>query len=180
MRAHGLRVFDVQELPSHGGSLRVYACHTDSARHPETATMQRLRGREPIFHLDELATYRRFQERVQQVKTDLLGFLVDARREGRTVAGYGAPAKGNTLLNFCGVRADLIDYTVDRNPAKQGSYLPGSRIPIHHPERIAATRPDYVLILPWNLAREITVQLAEIRSWGGRFVTPIPELRVFV
>jgi hypothetical protein len=115
---------------------------------------------------------------VHRVKTELLGFLVDARRARRTVVGYGAPAKGNTLLNFCGVRADLIEYTVDRNPAKQGSFLPGSRIPIHTPARIPATRPDYVLILPWNLAAEITEQMAEVRGWGGRFVTPIPELRV--
>jgi SAM-dependent methyltransferase len=178
MRAHGLRVFDVQELPTHGGSLRIYVCHADSARHRETATMARLREREPVFQLGELATYRRFQERVHRVKTELLGFLVDARRARRTVVGYGAPAKGNTLLNFCGVRADLIEYTVDRNPAKQGSFLPGSRIPIHTPARIPATRPDYVLILPWNLAAEITEQMAEVRGWGGRFVTPIPELRV--
>ncbi len=135
-------------------------------------------SREEAAGLARLETYQSFDERVRRVKRGLLRFLIQAREEGKTVAGYGAPAKGNTLLNYCGVRTDFLDYTVDRSPHKQGRFLPGTRIPIHAPDRLRETRPDYVLILPWNLKDEIMEQMADVRSWGGRFVVAIPEVRV--
>jgi len=175
---HGMTLFDVEELPTHGGSLRIYGrLHAHSAL-AVTPKVHELRERELAAGLEDVATYRSFAEKVNEVKRGLLEFLGGARESGKRVVGYGAPAKGNTLLNFCGVRADLLEYTVDRNPHKQGRFLPGSHIPIYAPERIAQTRPDYVLILPWNLKDEITAQMAHIRSWGGRFVVPIPETRV--
>jgi SAM-dependent methyltransferase len=176
-RAHGLRIFDVEELPTHGGSLRVFVCH-DAAGHEESGRLRFLREREADWRLDDMETYARFERQVRRVKLDLLRFLLKARREGETVAAYGAPAKGNTLLNYCGVRSDLIEYTVDRNPVKQGTFLPGSRIPVYAPERLAETRPDYVLILAWNLKDEIMGQMAHVRRWGGRFATPIPRLEI--
>jgi predicted TPR repeat methyltransferase len=174
---HGLLVFDVETLATHGGSLRVYACH-DAAPHPVTAAVRACLDQELAAGLEGIEIYRDFAAQVVAVKCALLEFLIGARRAGRRVAGYGAPAKGNTLLNYCGVGRDLIDFTVDRNPHKQGLLLPGSRIPILAPEAIAAARPDYLLILPWNLRDEIIAQMAEIRSWGGQFVVPIPTLRV--
>jgi hypothetical protein len=176
--AHGLTLFDVEELPTHGGSLRIYARHDADASKPVGERVGDLLAREAVAGLGELAAYRSFAERVQRVKRGLLRFLIEAREEGRSVAAYGAPAKGNTLLNYCGVRTDFIDYTVDRSPHKQGRYLPGTRIPIHGPDRLRETRPDYVLILPWNLKEEIMGQMADVRSWGGRFVVAIPEVRV--
>ena len=176
-RHHGLEIFDVEELPSHGGSLRIYAQHPDG-NYPHRDSVERLLAKEREAGLDRLAIYRHFSERVHEVKRDLLEFLIEARRAGHRVVGYGAPAKGNTLLNFCGVGTDFIDYTVDRNPHKQGRFLPGTHIPVHPPERIAQTKPDYVLILPWNLQDEIVEQMTHIRSWGGRFVVPIPRLAV--
>jgi SAM-dependent methyltransferase len=175
---HGLALFDVEELPSHGGSLRIYAQH---AQGPLSCTerLQELRRREFDLGVDRLETYTDFDQRVQQTKRALLQFLIDARAAGKSVVGYGAPGKGNTLLNYCGIRTDFIDYTVDRSPHKQGRYTPGTHIPIDHPERILQTRPDYLLILPWNLADEISRQMAVIRDWGGQFVVPIPELRVW-
>jgi SAM-dependent methyltransferase len=173
-----LVLFDVEEIPTHGGSLRIFVRHrADRAKrdHPRLAA---LRDRETKAALDRLEGYRDFPERVARVKRDLLAFLIDAKRDGKRIAGYGAPGKGNTLLNYCGIRTDFLDYTVDRNPYKQGKYTPGTRIPIYSPDRIAETRPDYVLILPWNLKDEIMEQLAFIREWGGRFVVPIPELAV--
>jgi SAM-dependent methyltransferase len=173
-----LVLFDVQEIPTHGGSLRIFARHRadrTKRNHPRLAA---LRDRETKAALDRLEGYRDFPERVARVKRDLLAFLIDAKRAGKHIAGYGAPGKGNTLLNYCGIRTDFLDYTVDRNPYKQGKYTPGTRIPIYPPGRIAETRPDYVLILPWNLKDEIMEQLAFIREWGGRFVVPIPELAV--
>ncbi|MBU2489559.1 MAG: class I SAM-dependent methyltransferase [Proteobacteria bacterium] len=175
--AHGLFVFDVDELPTHGGSLRIHAAHVGECR-KATARVAALAEKERAAGLHELSAYRDFAPKVHAVKRKLLSFLIAAREEGKTVAGYGAPAKGNTLLNYCGVRADLLDYTVDKSPRKQGTFLPGTRIPVFGPEKIAKTRPDYVLILPWNLAGEITEQMAHIREWGGRFVVPIPEIRV--
>ena len=172
----GLRVFDVRELPTHGGSLR--ACATPGGR-PETAAVGELVARERAFGIDDPAVYEAFAERVRETKRGLLSFLIDAKRAGKCVVGYGAPGKGNTLLNYCGVGTDMIDYTVDRSPHKQGNYLPGSRVPIFTPEKIDETRPDYVLILPWNLKDEIAGQMARVREWGGRFVVPIPELTVF-
>ena len=176
--AHGLTLFDVEELPTHGGSLRIYARHDADASMPVGERVADLLAREEAAGLGGLATYRSFGERVQRVKRGLLRFLIQTKEDGKSVAGYGAPAKGNTLLNYCGVRTDFLDYTVDRSPHKQGRYLPGTRIPIHGPDRLRETRPDYVLILPWNLKEEIVEQMADVRAWGGRFVVAIPEIRV--
>jgi SAM-dependent methyltransferase len=176
--AHGLTLFDVEELPTHGGSLRIYCRHDEDGSQPVGKRVGDLLVREEAARLGCLETYRAFAERVRRVKRGLLRFLIQAKEEGKTVAGYGAPAKGNTLLNYCGVRTDFLDYTVDRSPHKQGRYLPGTRIPIHGPDRLRETRPDYVLILPWNLKEEIVEQMADVRSWGGRFVVAIPEVRI--
>lgn len=175
---HGLRVFDVEELPTHGGSLRIFACHRGAA-HREGEGLGRVRAREAAAGLDRPSTYDGFDPKVRAIKAGLLDFLHGAKAAGKTVAAYGAAAKGNTMLNYCGIDGDLIAYVVDRNPVKQGRLLPGSRLPIHGPERIAATRPDYVLILPWNLRTEISREMADIRSWGGRFVVAVPRLEVF-
>jgi 2-polyprenyl-3-methyl-5-hydroxy-6-metoxy-1,4-benzoquinol methylase len=175
---HDLSVFDVEELPTHGGSLRVWARRKEQDRPPVAASVAELAWRERVAGMRELAFYRGFEERVAETKRALLSFLIEARRAGRRVAAYGAPGKGNTLLNYCGIRGDLVEYTVDRSPHKQGNFLPGSRIPIHAPERVFATRPDYLLILPWNLEAEVREQMEGIAAWGGRFVVPIPELRV--
>jgi SAM-dependent methyltransferase len=176
--AHGLTLFDVEELPTHGGSLRIYARHREDGTRPVTERLMALRTREREAGLEGLAYYTSFAEQVRETKRKLLAFLIQARREGKSVAGYGAPGKGNTLLNYCGIRTDFLDYTVDRNPYKHGRFCPGTHIPIYPPERIRETRPDYVLILPWNLKHEIMAQLAYIREWGGRFVIPIPEVQV--
>ena len=176
---HGLTIFDVDQLPTHGGSLRIYARHAGEESHPITPRVAELRQREEAFGITRLSTYAAFQERVKETKRKLLAFLIDARNAGKSIVGYGAPGKGNTLLNYCGIRTDFLDYTVDRSPHKQGRYLPGTRIPIHPPDRIARTKPDYVLILPWNLKDEIMTQMSHVRSWGGRFVTPIPEVTVY-
>ncbi|HSM14957.1 MAG TPA: class I SAM-dependent methyltransferase [Thermoanaerobaculia bacterium] len=176
--AHGLELFDVEELPTHGGSLRVYAQRRGTGAHPVGERVAALAARERELGVETPAWYDAFAERVRETKRKLLSFLVEARRAGRSIVGYGAPAKGNTLLVYCGVRGDFLDYTVDRSPHKQGLFLPGSRIPIHAPERIFETRPDYVLILPWNLREEIAEQMKGIREWGGRFVVAIPEVEV--
>lgn len=176
--AHGLTLFDVEELPTHGGSLRIYARHDRDDSKPVGERVQALLAREEEVGLISLDAYRSFTERVERVKRGLLRFLIQAKEEGKTVAGYGAPAKGNTLLNYCGIRTDFVDYTVDRSPHKQGRFLPGTRIPIHAPDRLRETRPDYVLILPWNLKEEIVEQMADVRSWGGKFVVAIPEVEV--
>jgi SAM-dependent methyltransferase len=176
--AHGLVLFDVEELPTHGGSLRIYARHHSDAGRPVLPSVGELEARELAAGYGRIETYLDFGERVAETKRKLLEFLIRVRREGKRVAGYGAPGKGNTLLNYCGIRSDMIDYTVDRNPHKHGKLLPGTRIPIYPPERIAETRPDYVLILPWNLKDEIMDQLAYVREWGAQFVVPVPELAV--
>ena len=176
---HGLTLFDVETLPTHGGSLRVCARHAADTSRPVTDRAHALAERERQWGVDELATYAAFAERVRETKRGLLDFLISARRAGKTVAGYGAPGKGNTLLNACGIGPDLVDYTVDRNPYKQGTWTPGARIPVYAPEKIAETRPDYVLILPWNLRDEIAGQMAHVREWGGQFVVPIPRVEVF-
>jgi SAM-dependent methyltransferase len=176
--AHGMRIFDVEELWTHGGSLRIYACHADDEQHQIKASVSELLRRERDAGLHRLETYADFAGQVRATKRKLLSFLIDAKSRGKSIAGYGAPGKGNTLLNYCGIRADFLDYTVDRNPYKHGKYLPGTHIPIFPPSKIAETRPDYVLILPWNLKDEITAQLAYIRDWGGQFVVPIPEVSV--
>ena len=178
-RAHGLRIFDVDELPTHGGSLRIYASHEEDASKEITEKVQELIDREVRKGFKNMEYYRAFHEKVKETKRNILEFFIDAKREGKTIAGYGAPAKGNTLLNYCGIRTDFIDFTVDRNPHKQGCYLPGSRIPIYHPDRIKEARPDYVVILPWNLKDEIMDQISYIRQWGGKFVTLIPEVRIY-
>jgi SAM-dependent methyltransferase len=176
--AHGLVLFDVEELPTHGGSLRIYARHAEDTARKVEASVAQLVAREAAAGLAQLQTYAGFAEAVRETKRSLLEFLIAAKRAGKRVAGYGAPAKGNTLLNYCGIGPDFLDYTVDRSPHKQGRYLPGTHIPIHAPEKLRETRPDYVLILPWNLKDEIVGQMAHIREWNGRFVVPIPRVEV--
>jgi SAM-dependent methyltransferase len=187
LAAHGLVVFDVEELTTHGGSLRLW-CRRDDApdaasdktesRLAATESVERVLAAERAAGLLDVATYRRFSTRVQRIKRELLRFLIDAKEQGKRVMAYGAPAKGNTLLNYCGIGTDLIELTVDLSPHKQGRYLPGTRIPIAAPDRLLAERPDYVLILPWNLRDEIVAQMAAIRKWGGRFVVAVPELTI--
>ncbi len=177
--AHGLTLFDVEELPTHGGSLRIYARHAEDPARPVGPRVIELRAREEIAGFGRLERYASFTEQVRATKRRLLEFLILVRRRGKSVVGYGAPGKGNTLLNYCGIRTDFLDYTVDRSPHKQGKFLPGTHIPIFHPDRIRQTRPDYLLILPWNLKDEIIDQLADIREWGGQFVVPIPEVKVY-
>jgi 2-polyprenyl-3-methyl-5-hydroxy-6-metoxy-1,4-benzoquinol methylase len=175
---HGLRIFDVDRLPTHGGSLRIYAAHEVSRRWEEQDSVAKLLAEERNAGLNDISGYSNFAEQVNKTKLDLLRFLIDVKRAGKKIVGYGAPAKGNTLLNFCGIRSDIIDYTVDRSPQKQGMFLPGTHIPIAAPEKIFESKPDYVLILPWNLQDEIAAQMSGIAAWGGKFVVPIPEVRV--
>ena len=177
--AHGLTLFDVEELSTHGGSLRIYARHAEDSAKPVSDRVHELRNREIAAGFATLERYQSFAEQVNETKRKLLQFLIQAKRDGKRIAGYGAPGKGNTLLNFCGIRTDFLDYTVDRSPHKQGKFLPGTHIPIYAPERIKETRPDYLLILPWNLKDEIMKQNAFIREWGGQFVVPIPEVKVY-
>jgi len=172
-----LRVFDVEEIPTHGGSLRVYIAQAEDAR-AQGEGVARVLAAERAAGLDSAVGYGGFEERVRETKRRLLEFLISARREGKRIVGYGAAAKGNTLLNYCGIRHDFIDYVVDRSPHKQGRYLPGTHLPIHGPERIRATKPDYLLILPWNIREEVMAQNAFIREWGGRFVVPMPSPQV--
>jgi SAM-dependent methyltransferase len=174
--AHGLRLFDVEELPTHGGSLRIYGAHADDPQKPESDAARELREREREAGYEDLDIYLGYGRRVEADKRQILSFLIDLKSQGLSVVGYGAPAKGNTLLNYCGVGPDFIDYTCDLNPHKQGHFLPGSHIPIRSPEAIREDRPDVVLILPWNLKEEIVEQLAFIREWGGRFAARTPEL----
>jgi SAM-dependent methyltransferase len=179
LRGHGLSVFDVEELTTHGGSLRVYACRGDAQTHLIGARVAKLIAEEEKAGLGSAEGYRNFARQVKKTKWALVDFLLTAVRQGKTVAGYGAPGKSATLLNYCGIGKDLIEYTVDRSPHKQGRFLPGSHIPIYHPDRIRETKPDYVVILPWNLKDEIIGQLQYIREWGGRFVVPIPEVAIY-
>jgi len=171
---HGLKVFDVEELSTHGGSLRIYAQLAATGVHAESHRVAKLRALEENARLRERATYSRFSDQVVETKRKLLELLIELKRSGKRIVGYGAPAKGNTLLNYCGVRGDFLDYTVDASPHKQGKFLPGTRLPIYAPARILEDRPDYVLILPWNIRDEIMTQMSEVRSWGGRFILPIP------
>jgi len=177
--AHGLTLFDVQELPTHGGSLRIFVRHAEDSSKPVTARVTELRSREQSEGFDQLETYSRFGEQVKETKRKLLEFLIHAKQSGKSIAAYGAAAKGNTLLNYCGIREDFIDYVVDRSPHKQGKFLPGVRIPIYPPEHIRDTRPDYLLILPWNLKDEIIKSNSFLREWGGQFVVPVPEVKVY-
>ena len=176
--ANGLVLFDVEELPTHGGSLRIWGRHTASHRWPVTPRVASLRAREAASGVTSLEYYADFARRVEDTKHGLLEFLIDARRRGRRTVGYGAPGKANTLLNYCGIRTDLLEFTVDRNPGKQGRFTPGTHIPILAPDAIDRVRPDYVLILPWNLTAEIVEQMGHVRDWGGQFVVPIPEVKV--
>ena len=177
--AHGLTVFDVEELPTHGGSLRIYARHTGDDSKPISGRVLAPRSREGAAGFSRLEYYSAFADKVKETKRGLMEFLIKAKREGKSIAGYGAPGKGNTLLNYCGIRTDFIEYTVDRNPYKHGKYTPGTHIPIYDPEKIRETKPDYILILPWNLQDEIIQQLAYARDWGAQFVVPIPEVKVY-
>jgi C-methyltransferase C-terminal domain/Putative zinc binding domain/Methyltransferase domain len=176
--AHGLVLFDVEELPTHGGSLRIYGRHREDNSKPVAARVLELKAREEAAGLANLDSYRSFAEKVKNTKRQLLECLIQAKRQGKSIVGYGAPGKGNTLLNYCGVGTDFIDYTVDRNPYKHGQFTPGTHIPIYSPDRIRETRPDYLLILPWNLKTEIMQQMSYIREWGGKFIVPIPEATI--
>lgn len=176
---HGLTLFDVEELPTHGGSIRIYGRHKEDESRPVSERVSEMLTREREQGFETVDFYTRFEEQVKETKRKLLEFLIEVKRAGKSIVGYGAPGKGNTLLNYCGIRTDFLDYTVDRNPHKQGNFLPGTHIPIYAPEKIRETRPDYVLILPWNLKEEISRQMAYIEDWGGQFVVPIPEVKVF-
>jgi hypothetical protein len=176
--SHGLELFDVEEIPTHGGSLRVYGRHVDDTTKPVTSAVGELLAQEQAFGLTEVDRYLRFSDQVEETKRSILRLLIQLKGEGKRVAGYGAPGKGNTLLNYCGIRSDFLDFTVDRNTYKQGLFLPGTHIPIYPPEEIDLRKPDYVFILPWNFKDEIVTQMARIREWGGRFIVPIPEARI--
>lgn len=176
---HGLTLFDVEQLPTHGGSLRIFARHADAREPAVSERVSMLRAQEVDDGFLTLDRYLGFDEQVRRTKRALLSFLIDAKERGKRIVGYGAPGKGNTLLNYCGIRTDFLDFTVDANPYKQGKYTPGTRIPILAPEAIREARPDYVLILPWNLRDEISRAASFVRGWGGKFVTPIPHVQVF-
>jgi hypothetical protein len=176
--AHGLVLFDVEEIPTHGGSIRIYLRHVEDTSKPVTAAVVNLRNHELAAGLNKVATYTTFAEQVMESKRELLELLIQLRREGKHVAGYGAPGKGNTLLNYCGIRTDFLEFTVDRNPYKQGRFLPGTHIPIYPVEEIRNRRPDYILILPWNLKDEIVAQLDYTRKWGAKFIVPIPQAQI--
>ena len=176
---HGLDIFDVDELPTHGGSLRIYVCHTEDESKSVGQQVNDLVNKEKAAGFNTLEHHLSFNEKVKQIKQSILDFMIKAKRDGKSIAGYGAPAKGNTLLNYCGIRTDFIDYTVDRSPHKQEHFLPGTHIPIYHPDRIKETKPDYLIILPWNLRDEIMEQMAHIRDWGGQFVVLIPDTKIY-
>lgn len=173
-----MRVFDVERIPTHGGSLRVFACHANSVRHKQYDHIAGVISDESYAGLDRPEVYMRFYKGIAETKRALLDLLIDLKRDGKSIVGYGAPAKGNTLLNYCGIGKDFIDFVVDTTPAKQGMYLPGSRLPIYHPDKLTEWRPDYVLILPWNFKKEIMDKLVHIREWGGKFIVPIPRAEV--
>ncbi len=177
--AQDLTIYDVEELPTHGGSLRIYARHSEDASKRVTRQVDELRAKENTEGFTNLEKYFSFAEKVKETKRALLGSLISLRRKKKSIVGYGAPGKGNTLLNYCGIRSDFLDYTVDRNHYKQGKFLPGTHIPIFHPDKIEETKPDYVLILPWNLKDEIMKQMSYIGKWGGRFIVPIPEVKIY-
>jgi SAM-dependent methyltransferase len=177
--AHGLKIFDVDEISTHGGSLRIYACHEKDATRPVEQRVLDLLKKEEREGLNTLEHYFSFSERVKETKRNILDFMIKEKNQCKVIAGYGAPAKGGTLLNYCGIRSDFMDYTVDRSPHKQGHYLPGIHIPIYDPEKISETKPDYVVILAWNLKDEIMEQMSYIREWGGQFVVLIPEVKIF-
>lgn len=176
---HGMTIFDVEEIETHGGSLRIYIRHTEDESNPVTAEVDRIHQQELDAGLTKLETFHAFAERTATVKHDLLDFLIQAKREGKSVVGYGAPGKGNTMLNYCGIRSDLLEYVVDRNTYKHNKFLPGTHIPVYATEKIEETKPDYVLIMPWNLKKEISTQLEYVREWGAKLVVAVPELSVY-
>ncbi|MBE0426180.1 MAG: class I SAM-dependent methyltransferase [Nitrospirae bacterium] len=178
-KSHGLTIFDIDELPTHGGSLRIYACHSEDTSKSVGQKVVDLKKREEFAGFTHLEYYLSFSEKVKEAKRRILTFLIEAKKEGKSIVGYGAPAKGNTLLNYCGIRSDFIEYTVDRSPHKQGLYLPGTHIPIYSPDKIEETKPDYLIILPWNIKEEIMEQISYIRKWKGKFVVLIPEIKVY-
>ena len=176
----GLEFFDVQELPTHGGSLRIFAKHKEDQTKPIESSVKELLDKEHQLGVDSLEYYQGFQDKTNKIKNDFISFLIQAKREGKKVVGYGAAAKGNTLLNYCGIKGnDLISYVMDASPVKQNKLLPGSRIPVHSPKKIDETKPDYIVIIPWNLTTEISEQMSFCRAWGAKFVTVIPELKIF-
>jgi len=177
--AHGLTIFDVDELPAHGGSLRIYGRHVDDVSRPIASRIAALREKEAAWGITRVERYQAFADQVKETKRKILAFFIGAKNAGKSVAAYGAPGKGNTLLNYCGIRTDLLDYAVDRIPYKQGKFTPGTRIPIYPPDRIRETKPHFLFILAWNFKDEVMEQNAFIREWGGKFVVPIPEVRVF-
>ncbi len=176
---HGLKIFDVDELQTHGGSLRIYACHLEDQSKITSESVENLLKREEVDGFKDLKLYLTFNEKVKATKRSILSFMNKSKKEGKSIVGYGAPAKGNTLLNYCGIRQDYIDYTVDRSPHKQGYFLPGTHIPIYHPDIIKKTKPDFVIIFPWNIKDEIMKQMADIQEWNGRFVTLISDVRIY-
>ncbi len=176
---HGLTVFDVDEIPTHGGSIRIYARHAENSQLGVTERIENMRKEELSLGLEGLEYYSKFSEQVKETKRGILSFFIDAKRQGKSIAAYGAPGKGNTLLNYCAIREDFLDFVVDRNPYKHGRYTPGTHIPIYPPEKINEAKPDFVFILPWNVKEEVMEQMAHIRDWGGRFVVPIPEITVY-
>jgi len=175
-RSAGLRIYRATELATHGGSIRIFACHDDFDEYKNDVSVSAILVKESEFGLRDIRTYQHFSRQVEKAKRDILSFLIQQKNDGKVVVGYGAPGKGNTLLNYCGIRSDLIEYTVDRSPSKFGTYTPGTRIPILHPNTIRQTKPDFLFVLPWNLIDEVMVQTAYIRDWGGRWVIPIPEI----
>jgi SAM-dependent methyltransferase len=177
--AHKLTIFDVDQLPTHGGSLRIYARHVSDGSKPVGNRVIELRASEIAAGYNRLEIYGKFSEKAKATKRGILEFLINAKRQGKSIVGYGAPGKGNTLLNYCGIRSDFLDYTVDRNPHKHGKFLPGTHIPIFPPDKISQTKPDYLFILPWNIKDEIMKQMSYIRDWGGKFVVPIPEINIY-
>lgn len=179
LKEHGLEIFDIEKLPTHGGSLRVYAKHVENKDISETINVNGILAEEKAYGFDKIETYTSFNEKVKEIKRNILKFLIDLKNQNKTIVGYGAPAKGNTLLNYCGMGTDFIDYTVDLSPHKQGMYLPGTHISIYSPDKIKETKPDYVIILPWNLKNEIMNQMCYIKEWGGKFITLIPDIEVY-
>jgi len=175
---NGLRIFDVETVDTHGGSLRIYAECANTARHAEDPRVQKMRQAEQAFGIDKLDTYSRYTQQVEKTKRDLLETLIGLRSAGKRIVGYGVPGKGNTLLNYCGIRSDFLEYMVDRNPYKQGKFTPGTRIPIFAPEKIHETRPDFILVMPWNIKAEVMEQLASARAWGAKFIVPLPAVAI--
>jgi hypothetical protein len=176
--AHGMTIFDVEEVSTHGGSLRIYARHTEDSSKPVDAHVEQMRAREVREGVNKIDTYENFAQMVMEAKRNILEFMISAKRDGKKIAAYGAPAKGNTLLNYCGIRTDMIDFTVDISPHKQGCFLPGVHIPIYPPDKIKAEKPDYLIILVWNLKDEVMNQVSYIREWGGKFITLLPDVTV--